>query len=137
MHILGDEARTVSGNITDIAHRVADETRRVVCAVADFGGRLFSRGQRCRHCELLSRRHGEHYWQERIGPHAHSSLVSANGLVYATTDDGTTTVIKPGPKFQVVAKNTLGEPCYSSPAISAGRVFVRGAKHLFCFGEKR
>jgi outer membrane protein assembly factor BamB len=80
---------------------------------------------------------GELYWNERIGPHAHSSIVSAEGLIYCTTDDGATTVIKPGPKFEVIAHNTLGEPCYSSPAISDGRVFVRGAKHLFCFAEKR
>ena len=80
---------------------------------------------------------GELYWTERIGPHAHSSIVSANGLVYCTTDDGATTVIKPGPKFEVVAHNTIGEPCFSSPAISAGRVFLRGSKHLFCLGTKR
>jgi outer membrane protein assembly factor BamB len=80
---------------------------------------------------------GEQQWQERIGPHAHSSLVAANGFIYGTTDDGTTTVIKPGPTLEVVARNTLGEPCFSSPAISDGRVFVRGAKHLFCFAEKR
>lgn len=80
---------------------------------------------------------GEMYWQERVGPHAHSSIVSANGLVYFTTDDGTTTVVKPGPTFQVVAKNALGEPTESSPAISDGHVFLRGAKHLYCLGAKR
>lgn len=80
---------------------------------------------------------GEMYWQERVGPHAHSSIVSANGLVYFTTDDGTTTVVKPGPTFQVVAKNALGESTESSPAISDGHVFLRGAKHLYCLGAKR
>ena len=80
---------------------------------------------------------GEMYWQERVGPHAHSSIVSANGLVYFTTDDGTTTVVKPGPTFEVVAKNTLGEATESSPAISDGHVFLRGAKHLYCLGGKR
>jgi outer membrane protein assembly factor BamB len=80
---------------------------------------------------------GEMCWQERIGPHAHSSIVSANGLVYCTTDDGATTVIKPGPKFEKIARNTLGEPCFSSPAISDGRIFLRGSKHLFCILEKR
>lgn len=80
---------------------------------------------------------GEMYWQERVGPHAHSSIVSANGLVYFTTDDGATTVVKPGPTFEVVAHNALGEATESSPAISDGHVFLRGAKHLYCFGEKR
>lgn len=80
---------------------------------------------------------GEMYWQERVGPHAHSSIVSANGLVYFTTDDGATTVVKPGPTFEVVAKNALGEATESSPAISNGHVFLRGAKHLYRLGEKR
>jgi len=76
-------------------------------------------------------------WQERVGSHAHSSLVSANGLVYFTTDDGATTVVKPGPVFEKMARNEIGEPCYSSPAISDSCVLLRGAKHLFCFGTKR
>ena len=79
---------------------------------------------------------GEQYWTERIGPHAHSSIVSANGLVYCTTDNGATTVIKPGSKFEVVAQDAIGEACFSSPAISDGKIFVRGAKHLFCFAAK-
>jgi len=79
---------------------------------------------------------GEMYWQERVGPHAHSSIVSANGLVYFTTDDGATTVVKPGPTFEIVTHNALGEMTESSPAISEGHVFLRGTKHLYCFGEK-
>jgi hypothetical protein len=72
-----------------------------------------------------------------MGPHAHSSLVSANGLVYVTTDDGSTTVFKPGPVYEETAHNTLGEPTSSSPAISDGHLFLRGATHLYCFGDKR
>jgi len=79
---------------------------------------------------------GAQQWQERVGSHAHSSLLSAGGLVYMTTDDGATTVVRPGPKFEKVAQNQLGEPCFSSPAISEGGVFIRGEKTLFCFGAK-
>jgi hypothetical protein len=79
---------------------------------------------------------GEMYWQQRVGPHAHSSIVSANGLVYITTDDGSTTVVKPGPTYQEVAHDSLGEMTSSSPAISDGHVFLRGVKHLFCFGPQ-
>jgi len=79
---------------------------------------------------------GEQQWQERVGSHGHASLVSANGLVFFTTDDGVTTVVRPGPKFDSVARNELGEPCFSSAAISEGRTFLRGQKHLFCLGTK-
>jgi outer membrane protein assembly factor BamB len=34
-----------------------------------------------------------------------------------------------------VATYELGEQCYASPAISDGRVFIRGFKHLFCIGS--
>jgi outer membrane protein assembly factor BamB len=80
---------------------------------------------------------GELYWQQRVGSQVHSSLVSANGLVYITTDKGTTMVVKPGPVWAEVAHNTLGEPTYASPAISHGHIFLRGSKHLFCLGANR
>ena len=37
----------------------------------------------------------------------------------------------------VAATYELGEPCYASPAISNGQVFIRGFKHLFCFGRQQ
>lgn len=77
---------------------------------------------------------GELAWQEKVGSH-HASLVSANGLVYFLSDDGVTTVVKPGPKYEVVARNPLGESSFASPAISNGRLFIRGEKSLFCIGQ--
>jgi len=44
-------------------------------------------------------------------------------------------VVKPGPKFEVMAKNEIGELVSSSPAISQGQIFIRGEKHLFCVGR--
>jgi hypothetical protein len=46
------------------------------------------------------------------------------------------TVIKPGPKFEAVAVNSLGEKMYASPAISSGKIHLRGYQHLFCIGTK-
>lgn len=78
---------------------------------------------------------GKLQWQERTGEQ-HASLVSANGQVYFLNDDGVTYVIKPGPEFQLTAKNELGERCFASPAISNGQLFIRGDRHLFCIGRK-
>jgi outer membrane protein assembly factor BamB len=78
---------------------------------------------------------GKILWQERLGEH-HASLVSANGLVYLLSDEGVTTVVRPGSQFQLIAKNELGEKCFASPAISQGQIFLRGDKHLFCIGKK-
>ncbi len=76
---------------------------------------------------------GEPLWQEKIG-RSHASLVSANGLVYFLNDNGVAYVVKPGRTFELIAKNELGEPTYASPAISEGKLFLRGDKHLFCIG---
>ena len=70
-----------------------------------------------------------------MGEH-HASLVSANGLVYFLNDEGATHIVKPGPQFQLIARNELGERCFASPAITDGRIFIRGERHLFCIGPK-
>jgi outer membrane protein assembly factor BamB len=79
---------------------------------------------------------GKMLWQERMGTH-HASLVSANELIYFLNDYGVMNVVKAGPEFQRVAQNELGEKTFASPAISDGRLFIRGDKHLFCLGEPK
>lgn len=86
------------------------------------------------HANCLLAKTGEPLWSEKIG-RSHASLVSANGLVYFLNDDGVAYVVKPGRTFELVAKNELGEPTYASPAISDGRLYLRGDKHLFCIGS--
>jgi len=78
---------------------------------------------------------GKIAWQERMGEH-HASLVSANGLVYFLNDNGVTHVVRPGPAYDLVARNELGERTFASPAISDGRLLLRGDRHLFCLGKK-
>ena len=80
---------------------------------------------------------GTSLWRQRLGPHYSASLVTANGLVYFLSDKGVMTLVKPGPELAVVARNELGEETYASPAISEGRIFLRGAAHLYCIGEDR
>ncbi len=57
--------------------------------------------------------------------------------MYFTSDEGHTTVVRPGPKLDVVAQNELGESCYASPAISDGQILFRGEKHLISIGAER
>lgn len=78
---------------------------------------------------------GNVFWQEKLGRH-HASPVLLRGLAFFVNDDGQVNVIKPGSQFQRVGQYELGEPCYASPAISDGQVFVRGFNHLFCFGKR-
>jgi outer membrane protein assembly factor BamB len=77
---------------------------------------------------------GKILWTERLGEH-HASLVTASGLVYFLNDEGVMNVVRPGPQFDRVASNEMGERCFASPAISQGNIFIRGDKHLFCIGQ--
>jgi outer membrane protein assembly factor BamB len=77
---------------------------------------------------------GNILWVEDLGTQ-YSSPVLANGLVYMPNDEGIITVIKPGPKFEYVAKNSIGERMYASPAISNGKIYLRGFQHLFCISK--
>ena len=81
-------------------------------------------------------RDGERLWMERLGGGHSASAISASGLVYFVSDRGITTVVRPSPKFEVVAKNDLKELVSSSPAISQGQIFIRGQKHLYCIGKQ-
>jgi outer membrane protein assembly factor BamB len=74
-------------------------------------------------------------WKERIGRHFSGSAVAAEGRVYFVDDDGVTTVVKASDAFEVLAKNPLGEKCFTSPAFADGRIYFRGEKHLICIGK--
>jgi outer membrane protein assembly factor BamB len=80
-------------------------------------------------------RTGERMWTERMGKHHSASPVEAEGRLYFLADDGVMYVLKSGPKFEVIQRNKLGEECYASPAISHGKIFIRGANNLYCIGK--
>lgn len=78
---------------------------------------------------------GKELWKERISGRARPSPVVAGDVVYLTGLDGTTTMFKAGSKFELVAKNKLGEDVAASPALSRGCLFIQGDKHLWCIGK--
>jgi hypothetical protein len=45
-------------------------------------------------------------------------------------------VIKAGPKFEQLASNDLHDGQYTTPAVSDGRIFIKGKKYLWCIGKK-
>ncbi|MHC4460976.1 MAG: outer membrane protein assembly factor BamB family protein [Planctomycetota bacterium] len=82
----------------------------------------------------LNAQTGQSLWRQRLEGRHSASLVTANGLVYFLSDKGVMTVVKPEPEFKMVARNELAEETNASPAISAGKMFLRGLKHLYCIG---
>jgi outer membrane protein assembly factor BamB len=65
----------------------------------------------------------------------YASPLVAGDKLYAPREDGTVFVasIADG-KFKVLAENDMGESVIGSPIPVAGRLLIRGEKHLFCIG---
>jgi outer membrane protein assembly factor BamB len=82
---------------------------------------------------------GKELWKERLGGNFTSSPIAANGLAYFQDDAGKTTVIKPGPKLEIVAQNTITgsgtELFRASLTPSRGQMFSRSTTTLYCLGK--
>ena len=85
---------------------------------------------------------GKRLWKARLGKHFSASLVTARGMAYFLADDGVLTIVRPGDKLHVVAKNEMlskagkAEEYFSaSPAISDGQLFLRSSKYLYCIAD--
>ena len=81
---------------------------------------------------------GERIYKERLGDGTtgfSGSAVAADGKLYFTAEVGEVVVVQPGPDFEILATNDLGETCMSTPAISAGRLFFRTRHHVVAVGE--
>jgi outer membrane protein assembly factor BamB len=65
------------------------------------------------------------------------SAVLADGKIYITDEDGVTTVIRSGPKFELLAENDLQDYTLSSPAVSDGQIFVRTASFVYAVGRRQ
>lgn len=83
---------------------------------------------------------GSEIWKERIGLNFSASPIAAGGLAYFQDEQGETTVIQPGPKLEVVAKNSVGggsdELFRPSPAVSDAQLFIRSDRVLYCVGKR-
>ncbi|MCY4627678.1 MAG: hypothetical protein OXE58_08945, partial [Acidobacteria bacterium] len=55
--------------------------------------------------------------------------------IYLTSEDGDTHVIRSGPRFEILATNSVDEPVMASPAIVDGTIYLRSAEHLYAIAE--
>ena len=76
---------------------------------------------------------GEPVWDHRLTGRFRSSLLLADGNIYATSDKGVTTVLKASSTgYQEISRNELGAFCYTTPALSNSRLFIRTDRQLHC-----
>ena len=57
-----------------------------------------------------------------------------------TENTGVTTVFKPGPKFEILASNSLDGDCtpycLSTVAVSQGQLFLKTSSHMWVVGQR-
>jgi outer membrane protein assembly factor BamB len=78
---------------------------------------------------------GETIWSERLGGNVSASPILIDGKIYAIGEEGNAYVLAAAPRFQLLAKNSVGEPVLATPAVADHRLFVRGQQHLFCIAK--
>ena len=66
----------------------------------------------------------------------YASPIAAGGHIYLVDRDGTVVVIEDSDKLKVIATNKMGEGIDATPAVADNELFIRGAKHLYCFEAK-
>jgi outer membrane protein assembly factor BamB len=79
---------------------------------------------------------GEQVWQQRIGGEYSASPVYADGRLWFFSEDGKTTVLKPGRVFEQVADNRLDQGFLASPAVAGKAFYLRTRTHLYRIEEK-
>ena len=78
---------------------------------------------------------GHLQWKQRLKGGYKASPLAADGRIYFLSIDGTCTIISASPRFDKLLENKLDDETIASPAVSEGRIYIRGKKNLYCIGR--
>jgi outer membrane protein assembly factor BamB len=79
---------------------------------------------------------GENLWLNRLdGGDVTASPIMVEDRIYSVSESGVVSVFAAEPAFKLLASTELDEGVKASPAVADGRLLIRGAKHLYCFGR--
>ena len=75
---------------------------------------------------------GAKVFEQRLGDRAGviASLVAGDGKIYCASENGKVYVLAHGPEMRVLAENSMDGPCFATPAISEGLLFIRTTERL-------
>ena len=79
---------------------------------------------------------GERVWQEDVKGTFFASPICAGGNLYCVSKRGEVVVVRAADKFELLARNDLGEASHATPAVAGGRIILRTAGHLISVGGK-
>jgi outer membrane protein assembly factor BamB len=85
----------------------------------------------------LDAKTGKELWTNRVPGEYSGSPICVDGKLYCATQTGEIVVIAAGPEFKILGRTPLGEGSHATPAISNGRMFIRGFEHVFCLEAER
>ncbi len=74
---------------------------------------------------------GRQVWRERLGGNYAASPIYGDGRIYFCSQQGKTTVLKPGRTFESLATNTLSSGFMASPAVAGKALLLRSRTHLY------
>jgi outer membrane protein assembly factor BamB len=87
--------------------------------------------------QCLDAKTGKQHWRERLRGDHKASPLTAEGRVYFLSLKGVCTVVAAEPMFRKLAENQLDDELVASPAVSDGRLFLRGRKALYCISGRQ
>ena len=80
---------------------------------------------------------GAEVYRQRLGSGAagfSGSAVAAAGRIYFSGEDGELIVVRAGRRFEVLARNDMGETVMATPALAGDVIYVRTRHHLVALG---
>ena len=74
---------------------------------------------------------GDIEWRDRLRGNYSASPIFADGRIYFQSEEGFTTIIRPGLEYHELARNELDGSALASPAVAEGSIFIRTDTHLY------
>ena len=71
----------------------------------------------------------------QLGTYSSSPLL-ADGKIYATNEEGTTTIVKAGPVFEILGVAKLDNHTLASPVAVDNQIFIRTDEYLYCLQKR-
>jgi len=80
---------------------------------------------------------GENIYQQRLPTSFSASPVAAHGKLYLSSEDGDVFVVKAGRQYELLSRNTMGQPLMATPALADGMLIIRGENTIYALSERK
>ncbi len=80
---------------------------------------------------------GKVIWKERVGGNFYGSPVCVNNRLYCIDRAGTVVVVAASDTYEPLARVSLGELSYATPAVAGGVMYLRTHAHLYSLGGRK